>query len=280
MDSDPADAWVDDLLAQATCAVLIDGQVRGTAWLVSSDGYLLTAGHVLGVDAPREQVEVRFPEDVPREAYKIQWGYQRDMGIDFAVLKLVSPPLERRPLPVSLARFVSGPFSAHGYGLTLHDRSVGKGVFVGTFDPQNSPGNRLFQLRSAELGEGGYSGAAVFSHRLQAVVAIQIEATRAATGAGRDTILAMPLYRIAPQWTLLNRLAVRTSFLPALLKAARRKILLPVVGVTLLALLLWAGGGSVRRSAGESAPSPTATAAAIAVSPTPTPLPTRTPTPL
>ncbi len=204
--SDPVDLSPDDLLAQATCAVLIDGKVKGTAWLASGDGYLLTAGHLLGTDKPRAEVEVRFVEDAPHKAHKVQWGYQREMGIDFAVLKLVSPPANRHSLPVSLARKVDGTFRLHGYGVTLKDQSIGVGEFIGPFDPQDSPSNRLFELDSKQLGEAGYSGAAIFSDKSQAVVAVQIEATKAIAGPGRDTILAMPLYRIARHWEPLIRI--------------------------------------------------------------------------
>jgi tetratricopeptide (TPR) repeat protein len=201
----PVDLSIDELLVQATCAVVINGRIQGTAWLVDNEGHLLTAGHILGVNNPINQVSVQFIEDVPRDAYKVQWGYQQDLGIDFAVLKLSSPAVDRIPLPISLKRKVSGTFGLRGYGITFRDQSAGQGEFIGFFDPQNSPNNRLFQLRSAELGEGGYSGAAVFSEQLQAVVSIQIEATTATTGAGRDTILSMPLYRVAQHWeTLLN----------------------------------------------------------------------------
>lgn len=193
----------DDLLAQATCAVLVDGKIKGTAWLVSNEGHLLTAGHLLGKTIPLNQVEVQFEEDIPRKVHKIQWGFQQDMGDDFAILKLTNPLVSRHPLPISLAKEINGTFKLRGYGITLKDQSGGTGIFLGPFDPQNSPGNRLFQLRSPELGEGGYSGAAVFSNDLQAVVAVQIEATTAKSGAGRDTILAMPLYRIAQRWELL-----------------------------------------------------------------------------
>lgn len=213
--SDLADWSVDDLLAQATCALLIDGKVKGTAWLVSDEGHLLTAGHLLGMDKPRDEVEVRFAEDVPREAHRIQWGYQQEMGVDFAVLKLASPLPDRHPLPVSLAKSVTGTFRLHGYGKTLKDRSVGAGEFIGLFDPQNSPGNRLFELDSKQLGEAGYSGAAVFSDELQRVVAVQTEATKAIAGPGRDTILAMPLYRIARQWEPLAPLEGETKDKPS-----------------------------------------------------------------
>lgn len=195
----------DILLAQATCAVLIDGKVKGTAWLVSDEGHLLTAGHVLGTSVSRDEVEVQFSEDVPRKAYRIQWGYQQELGIDFSVLKVADPPENRQPLPISLERAVSGSFRSHGYGTTLKDQSAAKGEFVGPFDPQNSPGYRLFELCSPGLSEGGFSGAPVFSDNLQAVVAIQIEATKSVTGAGRETILAMPLYRVAQLWEPLSR---------------------------------------------------------------------------
>jgi hypothetical protein len=194
----------DDDIIQATCAVLVDSKVKGAAWLVSDEGHLLTAGHLLGTEKPRETVEVRFPEDIPLTAHKILWGYQRDMGIDFAVLKLANPPANRYPLPISLARSVTGTFRLCGYGQSLVDLSIGRGEFLGFYDRQNSPANRLFKLDSKQLGQGGYSGGAVVSDELQVVVAVQIAATGNETGAERDTVLAMPLYRIAKHWELLN----------------------------------------------------------------------------
>jgi hypothetical protein len=188
---------IDDLIAQATCAVIKNGTTVGTAWLIDAGGLLLTAGHLLGTEAPLEQVEVKFLEDIPRKAHKIHWGYQRDMGIDYAVLQVADWSADRQPLPVSLNNNISGSFRARGYGLSLHDQSAGTGDYIGPLDLQNSPDYRLIMLRSAELGEAGYSGAAIFSEELQAVIGFQIEATTAEVGAGRDTILVMPLYRIA-----------------------------------------------------------------------------------
>jgi len=43
---------LDDFLTQATCAVLKEGQIVGTAWLLSADGYLLTVAHVFGKQEP------------------------------------------------------------------------------------------------------------------------------------------------------------------------------------------------------------------------------------
>lgn len=188
---------IDDLIAQATCAVIKDGQTIGTAWLVNEAGLLLTAGHLLGTQTPLEHVQVQFLEDIPRTAHKIHWGYQKDMGLDYAVLQVADWPANRQPLPIALSSDVSGSFRVRGYGRSLHDQSAGTGDYIGPFDSQNSPDYRLFMLRSPELGEQGYSGSAIYSEELQAVIGFQIEATTAQVGAGRDTILVMPLYRIA-----------------------------------------------------------------------------------
>ena len=54
----------DELLTQATCAVLIEGQIVGTAWLVSDEGYLLTAGHVLGIEELATQSKSIFVKSI------------------------------------------------------------------------------------------------------------------------------------------------------------------------------------------------------------------------
>lgn len=195
----------DEWLAQATCALWRAGQVVGTAWLVSDEGELLTAGHLLGEESPVDEVTVRFAGDVPRVAHKIEWFFEPERGIDCAVLKLARPPAQRLPLPVSLACSVSGRFRLLGYGTTLDSRSTGVGEFVGFHDPEDNPANRLLRLRSAELGVEGYSGGAVFSDELQAVVGIQVSATIARMGAGRDSVFAMPLYRVAAYWAGLGK---------------------------------------------------------------------------
>ena len=203
---------LDEFINRATCAVLINGKVKGTAWLVNEDGYLLTAGHVIGTTAPTTgKIEVLFSEDILREVHKIQWDYHPETGCDFAVLKLTSQSSNIHHLPISLTREVTGTFKSCGYGVTLKDKSEGMGEFVGLTDPQNFPGNRLWLLRSPEIGESGYSGSAIFSLEKQAVVAIQVESTIATTGAGRDTTLAMPLYRIAQRWELLTQISRDTT---------------------------------------------------------------------
>lgn len=210
---------VDDLLAQATAAVMVDNQIVGTAWLVGNDGELLTAGHLLGAaDFPLPEVTVQLARDIPRLAYRVDSLYQPERGIDFAVLKLHRCPPNRRPLPVSLVQSVEGRFRLLGYGRSLVHCSTGYGEFTGIYDLHNNPSCRLFRLRSTELTEGGYSGGAVFSEALQAVVGIQIEAMTPTSRTGQGTVFAMPLYRIVPYWQSLAQLdsrPVRPSVTPS-----------------------------------------------------------------
>lgn len=198
----------DDLLIQATCAVLIDGQIEGTAWLVSDEGHLLTAGHVLGEEEPVTQVQVQFMGDGRRPADKIEWMFYKNKEVDFAVLKLTDS-INRRPLPVSLAKEVEGQFKLCGYGTRLKKGSqiIGKGQFLGPIPIGNSSNTWLFRLQTSELGQEGYSGGAVFSDEEQAVVGIQTQASQNPFGPEWDVVLAMPLCRIAPFWKPLQELA-------------------------------------------------------------------------
>lgn len=198
---------VDELLSQATCAVLIEGQIVGTAWLVSDEGHLLTAGHVLGIEEPLVQVEVLFIADVPREAYNIEWVDSQKNALNFAVLKLITP-ISRRPLPISLAKEVQGTFRLCGYGTDLKEQSQysGNGQFSGSMYIDNSASKHLFRLRSSDFGLAGNSGAAVFSDELQAIVGIQSEAAIARLGPEAGVVLAVPLYRVAQFWQPLQKL--------------------------------------------------------------------------
>jgi len=205
----------DTLLARATCSVR-NGDKQATGWLVSHDGHLLTVGHILGEKEPRDEVEVQFIDDnTPQKARRKAWAYKSEIGLDFAVLKLVDGmPLERKPLPVVLAKEMEpdSKVSVRGYGNTLDYQSPGVAEYIGISFCTNLLKNRMFILRSHELAIEGYSGGAVFSHDLQAVVAIQTQTTTKRTGVASETVLAMPLYRIAQQWKPLTQLARNEKF--------------------------------------------------------------------
>ena len=101
-----SNSWRHDLLTQATCAVWKNGQIKGTAWLVSEEGHLLTAAHVLCEDPEEceivyDKVEIEFVGDMRREAFKDVYQFSRREGLDFAVLKLRNMPPRRKPLPIS-----------------------------------------------------------------------------------------------------------------------------------------------------------------------------------
>lgn len=200
---------IDKLLAQATCAVLIEGQIVGTAWLASDEGHLLTAGHVLGTEEPLAQVQVQFIGDGPRTAHKIEWWYHEN-GLDFAVLKL-NGLITPQPLPIALVREVHGKLKLRGYGASLEERKSqwgGTGDFVGTVSIEHSAHNFLFQLNAPQLRDQGFSGGAVYSEAVGAVVAIQTEMGERDLGPMGNLVFAMPLYRVAGLWERLRTFAI------------------------------------------------------------------------
>ncbi|GEM_PF-6408895 len=203
---------INDLLTQATCMVTVPKETGiieiGTGWLASPEGHIITAAHVLSTDkttVPTE-VSVKFGNGEPMTAKQIAWHYHHDHGLDVAILKLDSLPAGLSPLPISLVTEVEGDCRLAGYGKPLMNRSSGMGKFSGIYDCKDNSAYRLFLIDSTALAAEGYSGGAIFSDKLQAVVAIQVEAARRG-GAGLNTVLALPLYRVAEVWGELKELA-------------------------------------------------------------------------
>ena len=146
---------LDELLAQATCAVRDGsatdggGDVKGTAWLVKDTGHLLTAGHVVQ-SISTEGVWVRFP-DTDRDVWAssvVPPENNKSLAIDFAVLSLVENT-RRQPLPFILASNVEGRVRARGYGSNLPNaQHGGTGTLLGHYKRDNDSAKYLFQYES------------------------------------------------------------------------------------------------------------------------------------
>ncbi|MFJ2260662.1 trypsin-like peptidase domain-containing protein [Streptomyces sp. NPDC087844] len=192
-----------DLLSTAVCGISVgDAPVSGTGWLATPTGVVLTAGHLL---AGSGDLQVTFPGHRPLPARVLIAAYEPAEGVDFAVLDVDLGRRTIAALPIALARAPRGSFTSAGYGVTLRTISAGAGDIIGPFDPRNDAALRLFRCRSQELAEPGYSGAPIVSAEVGAVVGIQVEAVTGSRGA-RDTVLAMPLYRVASAWNRLEEI--------------------------------------------------------------------------
>jgi len=103
----------------------------------------------------------------------------------------------------------------YGFGKTLVDLAPGNGEAIGPYHPANKTANRMFAIDTHQTREGGYSGAAVYSKEVDAIVAIQVEGTTVRNDAPQGTtVLAMPMYRIAdefPEITTLSALKTNRS---------------------------------------------------------------------
>ena len=197
----------DDLLAQATCAVLSGppdtaSDAIATAWLASSTGYLLTAGHVVNDRHAGDDVWVRFLDAEPVVTTLDQAVFDKAHALDFALLKL-REPTSRTPLPIQLVAHLQGEVSVRGYGSNLPKAQSGATAPAGlVYLRGESRQNYYFPYRSRQLSAPGYSGAAVYSASAGAVVALQTEARE-----NDEIVLAMPLVRITEYWQELVSLA-------------------------------------------------------------------------
>ncbi|MDM8518735.1 serine protease [Anaerolineales bacterium HSG6] len=134
---------LDEKLMNATGAVIIEGEIIGTAWLFS-DGYLLTAAHVLCRDVDHDtgehkglydEVQIQFGSFAPRPAQRYHLDFQPEKGIDFAILKMDVNELPRNCLPLPIACVESlhakSEIKAYGYGETVGYPTTGNGTYSG-----------------------------------------------------------------------------------------------------------------------------------------------------
>lgn len=190
------------LLMQATCSVFVKGDLKGTAWLFNEVGYLFTAGHIIKENEPfsNDDIQIQFSNDETAKAIVVESLYDHDNAVDFAILRILNDAINRFPLRISLSReFVhEDPIISYGFGKSLlgktrDKKAPGTGKFIGFYD-------QLLMIDSEHLREEGYSGSPIFFTNKGAVVGLQIRARVNKPDEGKthkDTILAMPLYRIA-----------------------------------------------------------------------------------
>lgn len=224
---------IEDLLSQATCEVIdvagVTGQANaslGTAWLVSDQGHLLTAAHVVqplwDAGGPEGLVQVRFPtsargEEASAEAavFAFAPAHNRAENVDFAVLQLVNST-SRSSLPVVLASDADGDVLLCGYGQNTRGwQRTGRGRLAGRAIKGGDSDGWLFQYESPMLVHRGFSGGALWSISRNGVIGLQAlaelpENVVASAGARAwldpTAAFAMPLVRIAQRWPDLRAL--------------------------------------------------------------------------
>lgn len=217
----------EELLSACTWAVVRrrtdeDTTVVGTAFLVSSSGHFLTAGHLIAEAEGTDQVSFRAPDGKEHPITVLKRVHDDESGADYALckVKLSSGPA----LPLSFARSPRGSATSRGFGQTTGDASPSTGNLIGSLDVDGKAANRLFLYISQQAGDPGFSGSAVFSQEAGGVVAIQTEASASTTGPHRDTVLTFPVFHLRELLAAHVDLWTRAGWLirSALLAAAAR----------------------------------------------------------
>jgi AAA-like domain/Trypsin-like peptidase domain len=185
-----------DLIKACTIAIADSGgNIRGTGFFVSREGYLFTCAHVVEDAGGWEGVRIN--------GEGVELVYLGDAALDdFAVLKV--PKNQDISVPLSLSFAPRDDFLSIGFGRA--DFPEG-GSIEGSITDENHhagfgnlPMLRLRVLADSQQIIGGYSGSPLFDVQSQAVVGI------VAAYDNNDGGLAVPLKTVAEKWAELERL--------------------------------------------------------------------------
>jgi AAA-like domain/TIR domain/Trypsin-like peptidase domain len=184
-----------DLVKACTVAICSpDGDVRGTGFFVSQEGYLLTCAHVVEEVGGWEYVRVNG------EAVELVYLGNRVCD-DFAVLKLSN--YRGDAVPLSLDFQPMDRFLSVGYGRLDFPEGASIDGTITDVNPQlefsNLPMLRLRVKANSQQVQGGYSGSPVFDAETQQVIGA-IAAYDSSDGA-----LAVPLSTVTKQWSNFSR---------------------------------------------------------------------------
>ena len=158
---------------RATVAIAAaDGNIRGTGFFVSSDGYLLTCAHVVEAAGGWEQVRVQG-----KSVSLVYLGNsQQD---DFAVLQITG--YQGEGVPLSLCVTPMHRFLSIGYGRPDFPEGASIDGAITDINPQANFGNlsmlRLRVMADAQRVQGGYRGSPVFDAETQLEQTIREENT-------------------------------------------------------------------------------------------------------
>ncbi len=203
-----------DLVKACTVPIYTtDGDVKGTGFFISAEGYLLTCAHVVEEASGWERVRVN--------GQKTELVYQGSSNCDdFAVLKLLG--YQGAGVPLSLEFQPMDRFLSIGYGRPDFPQGASVDGTITDINPQaefsNLPMLRLRVKANSQQVQGGYSGSPVFDAESQQVVGI-IAAYDNTEGA-----LAVPLTTVQEKWSNLSSFLNIQAIVPQLEASETRRV--------------------------------------------------------
>lgn len=214
------------MLERSVCRVVRkvgDKQSTETGWLCSEDGWIITAGHIFVEDGERYlgkegaiqgAVLVKFP-DLDEMPVQVLYAEKRNQeGIDFAVLSLAQCPSGITPFCVNLdGRNQTGEIRIIGMGKILQGFFAPvRGHIEGSLVDVECGADSFLHISAENAVQAGYSGAPVFSLEDNAVIAIQVMASKSGQNsnsytpvAERKTVNAVMLQRMIDRYPELEQ---------------------------------------------------------------------------
>lgn len=200
-------------------------RLTGTGWLCSEDGWIITAGHIFvqdgvtyssDIDSTADTISVKFPDLCEMPAQLI-YAEKRDReGIDFAVLCLIHCSILGRVLPLCVSldsRYWTGEVRIAGVGSIYQSfTTAAMGYVESSMVNIEYATDSFLHIISENAVQKGYSGGPVFSMKANAVIAIQVMASKSSqhseeffsSYAECRTINAMTIYQMVKRYPALE----------------------------------------------------------------------------
>lgn len=184
---------ITDILKKGVCKLEVNDKF-GTAFFFKNT-YLMSAGHLF---EENDIGQCFYASNIEGQNFSVQLigrEYDYDKALDYAILKTNVLLDSMKPLPVIYDKYQGGKIMSLGVGEVFREDFT---TVSGEISGENivNEEDYFIKIKSADLGQMGFSGAPIFSVDAGAVIGIQSEMTINETGAERDTTLAFPLQRI------------------------------------------------------------------------------------
>ena len=173
-----------DEINKSTCQVIVKERGRGTGWICSSDGLIMTAGHIITgnrQETLKEDNHISVTVVINGQEYNARVLYciyeDADRLADFAVLEADDYSASQHFIPVSFHGDIMS--LSNGYRVSVYgfgERHPGicypdQGEIVGTITQSGTP---FLIIDCPRASQRGWSGAAIFSCETMGAIGIQI----------------------------------------------------------------------------------------------------------
>lgn len=196
-----------DKIRPAIVAILRDDGPNGTGFLVTSDGYIITAYHVIK-ELPADNILVETSAGEKYQTALIEEYSNKEDSLDFAILKIKEDE-NFYCLPLKIGFKEGDQWTTFGYESIKNYKGVpNAGKILGRAERSDDVKNYFINIIAYKPVKGGMSGAPLFSKINNAVIGVIEEGRKESNEA-----MALPIEKILETWPELKTLNSQSNLL-------------------------------------------------------------------